>query len=691
VLLCLLVAGTVFAQEPSAPFRVERPIASTAAGPQRLAIDVALLSRAQRMDLQPFGPIHGRAVGGLGDLRIVAADGHEVPYLLVYPFREQRWVTSTVLPIPATKETSGFEADLGEMHTVDTITVDGLPAPFLKRVRLEGSGDRAHWTLLVAEGTLFNLPQEVLVQLYLQFRPGAYRYLRVTWNDTNSGRLPLPQAVRARSVGADAIPFEPLKTSVTVQRRTSEPGMSRYRLRLPAAGLPIVALTLDVGPGHVFRRATVSEARLGNSVAAPVELGGARLSRVERDGVSVSGLRIPIQRPRESELELVVDDGNNPPLDLKEVSIELAELPWVYFESPGGPLTARYGNAAAASPSYDLEAVRGRLKLADVPDTSWGEPVEATTAAPEPPPYVPDAGATIAQEGFRYRRAIPAGPAGLTVLPLDAAALAHSKGPSAAFADLRIVDQAGRQIPYVLERREEPMSVPLTLRPATGAALADASPSTSRHNRSVYTLTLPYAGLPSPRLVLETSDRVFQRSVQVAVERPADRNHRDRWLEVKASTVWLHSVPEVAAQAAMLHLALQDETEVLLVVDEGDNRPLAITRASLLVPSWRVRFYNPASASPGLSLLYGHDALQSPRYDLALLAPQVMGAEAREVEATPENGAAQSSTAAAQGALLTPRAFWIGLSVAVLVLIAVIGKLMVDSSAEPSPPSQPAP
>ena len=689
-MLGLCVVATAFAQESSAPFRVERPIASTAAGPQRLAIDVPLLARAQRMDLQSLGPIHGRAVRGLGDLRIVDASGREVPYLLVYPSREPRWVNGSVLAVAATKETSGFEADLGQAHTIDTIAVDGLPAPFLKRLRLEGSGDRARWTVLVAEGTLFDLPQEALMQLYLQFRPGPYRYLRVTWNDANSGRLPLPRGVRARSVGDGAIPSEPVTATVTVQRRASEPEVSRYRLRLPAAGLPIVAVTLNVGPGHVFRRATVSEARLGGALAAPVELGAARLTRIERDGVSISGLRIPIQPPRESELELVVYDGSNPPLDLKDVAIELAELPWLYFESPGGPLTARYGSKSATPPSYDLEAVRDRLKLADVPVTSWGEPVETTAAAPEPPPYVPDAGATIAQDGFRHRRAIPAGPSGLTVLPLDAAALAHSRGPDDGFADLRIVDAAGRQIPYVLERREEPMTVPLTLRPAASTVVANAMPPESRHHRSVYALTLPYAGLPSPRLVLETSDRVFQRSVQVVVERPADRAHRDTWHDVRAATVWSHNVPEVAAPAAILPLAVHDQTELLLVVDEGDNRPLAITRVSLLVPSWRLRFYNPASASTGLSLLYGNDALQSPRYDLALLASQVMGAEAREIEAAPE-GAAGSPAASGQDPILTPRTFWIGLSAAVLVLIAVIGKLMAGSSGDSSQPSPPAP
>jgi hypothetical protein len=189
--------------------------------------------------------------------------------------------------------------------------------------------------------------------------------------------------------------------------------------------------------------------------------------------------------------------------------------------------------------------------------------------------------------------------------------------------------------------------------------------------------------------VLETSDRVFQRGLQVAVERPADRDHRDVWLDVRAATVWMHHVPEVAAPAALLPLAVLDGREFLLIVDEGDNRPLAITGGSLLLPSWRVRFFRPASASSSLTLLYGHANLQAPRYDLTLLAQQLMGAEAREVGAVAEEAARAEGAEAA--AILSPRTFWIMLGAAVLVLIAIIGKLVAGPSAGSSQPSQPGP
>jgi hypothetical protein len=672
----------MLAQQADSKFRVERPIVTTAAGPQRLTVDLPLLARATRVtNIRSSGRWQTRAEGGLDDLRISDGQGREVPYLLVYPSKEPEWFTAEPLPVAPTKKTSGFEADLGAAQTVDMLLIEGLPTPFLKRFTLEGSGDREHWTMLVAEGTLFDLPQERVQQLAASFPAGPYRYLRVTWDDTNAGRVPIPPVARARAVGDERVVFHPLTASVPFERRPSEPGQSRYRLRLPAPALPLVAITLDVGPGHVFRQASVTEARFERTAAAPVVLGRETLARIERDGVTAAALRIPIAPPREAELELVVEDGSNPPLDLRAVRIECAELPWIYFESAGGPLTARYGNPSLSAPVYDLEAVRPRIAVAKIPEARWGEPRERETTAP-PTSAMPETGAPIEGATFAYRRAIGAGQGGLSVLTLDAAALAHSRGPAEQFADVRISDPNGKQVPYLLERREEPFVVPLAVSPAnTSAARLRSEPG---HSRSLYTVSLPYPHLPSPRLVLETSNRVFQRQIEVVREHSPDRRHRDTWVETLAAASWQHASQDVPAPALMLQLPDDVGPNVLVVVDEGDNRPLEISRAQLFLPTWRVRFF--ASGGP-LSLLYGESNLQAPRYDLALLAPQLMGAQAETVQAAPE----ESGRTAPAETIVSPRTFWIGLSMAVMVLLAVIAKLVAGSAAVPPPPSRPDP
>jgi hypothetical protein len=115
------------------------------------------------------------------------------------------------------------------------------------------------------------------------------------------------------------------------------------------------------------------------------------------------------------------------------------------------------------------------------------------------------------------------------------------------------------------------------------------------------------------------------------------------------------------------------ETQLYLVVDEGDNAPLPMTKARLLLPSYRLRFFHAGGA--GVQLLYGRQDLQPPQYDLALLAPRVMGATAREIDAAPETGANVNSLSPSTHTSLTT-IFWLALSLSVLVLLALIVKLI---------------
>jgi hypothetical protein len=331
VVLCAMPMTGVAQRDSGATY--ERSVATAGSGPQRLAIDSRLLIAGAPFRVYQRGE-RQYATEGLTDLRLVTSEGRPVPHLLVQPpSPEREWIRGSVLSIPTTKTSSGFEVDLGRASVVDMLQVEGLPVPHLKRLTLDGSGDRERWTTLVAEGTLFDLPDEQLRQNSLGFAAGSYRYLRVTWNDANSGRVPNPRSAAARRVST--LP-QPAATVIgtSVERRPSEPGVSRFRVTLPATRLPIVALELDVQPGvaggHVYRRAVVTESRFAGSEAAPVELGRAMLSRVVREGVTAAALRVPITAPMEAEVEISIDDGSNEPLEVRAVSAVLAELPWIY-------------------------------------------------------------------------------------------------------------------------------------------------------------------------------------------------------------------------------------------------------------------------------------------------------------------------------------------------------------------------
>ncbi len=644
--LILLVSAVSFSGETEAS--IERIVEPGGPGANRLEVDVELLAGAE---------------DGLRDLRLASAGGEEIPYLLLEPAHEGRkWKRGEILPLPRTRKTSGFEVDLGEVVMVDRVRFEGLPAPFLKRVQLEAGGDRTRWTTLHEQATVFDLPDEDLSLLELDFRPGEYRYLRVVWSDRSSHRLPLPRRVNVRLLEGSPPP-PPLEEQMLFEKRASEPGRSRYRVFLPAGGLPIVGLELETGHAYVLRRARVSEARLSGSEIRPSVLGETTLRRIVREDLVASHMGVPISTPTETELEIEIDDGDNPPLELKTVTARFAPQPWIYFESPDGkPLHARYGARGLRAPSYDLEALKGalgseglarRVKIAH-----FGESRNVVVTSSEP--AIADAvggGAKIEVRGFQSRRAIEQGPLGLNALRLDPAVLAGSSR----LGDLRIVDRSSVQVPYIQETLGEP----------TILDLADLvlAPEEADERQSVYRLALPYESLPAARLTIATTARVFERRVRLI--REETRNRRDPPIRVTLDEeVWRNRDSGREAPLLNLQVPALAGAELLLIVEEGDNSPLELESPRLYLPSYRLRFVR--RNEERLSLIYGQHGLAAPRYDLALLAPRVLGARVPEVALSD----IEEELPVIGGDRIGTIVFWSVLVLALIVLFGLVARLL---------------
>jgi hypothetical protein len=283
-------------------------------------------------------------------------------------------------------------------------------------------------------------------------------------------------------------------------------------------------------------------------------------------------------------------------------------------------------------------------------------------------PPLPTVGAAVDSAVFQYVRPIPPGDAGLIAVPLDAAVLSHSAGAVGNFADVRVIDASARQVPYLVERVSEPLSIDLSLeRMSQAPGWLDAQTS----KPSVYRVSWPFEHLPEPRLVITTSARVFERAITVGVEREPDRRHRDPWFEPLTRIAWAHTDQDHLAPALILPLPSADAKTLFVIVEEGDNSPLPLTAARILLPAYRLRLFREQGAA--LRLAYGRADLAPPRYDLALLAPQLLGVAVTEIAA---GGEPLPRSTATSTALLSPRLFWAVLAVAVLVLLAMIVRLL---------------
>jgi len=282
----------------------------------------------------------------------------------------------------------------------------------------------------------------------------------------------------------------------------------------------------------------------------------------------------------------------------------------------------------------------------------------------------------VDRKAFRFARSIEAAPRGLAAVELDAGVLARSD-----LSDLRIVTREGREVPYVLEPRDEPLTVALAAAPLDRRAVPSAL---AAPGRTLHALSLPERNLPGARLVLETGARVFAREVRVYAEREGTPSRRP---EAVAAANWAHADPDRPAPPLSLELPrLAGVARLVVAVHDGDDAPLPLA-GRLLLRSYRLRFHHPGPAF-ALDLLYGAD-LPAPQYDLALLAPSLRGAAAREVALGPPSSGAEGGPAPA-AALSRPRnaraAFWIALGTAATGLLLLVGRLLGRRRpARPSP------
>ncbi|MGZ8833589.1 MAG: DUF3999 family protein, partial [Thermoanaerobaculia bacterium] len=478
-----------YALAPSQSFQHERTVTPGSKGANRLDVDVTLLAGSSP---------------DLHDVRLIDNNARELGYLLIRPrSREPEWRRATLLAVASTKTTSGFEADLGALRDVDRIRFADVRPPYLKHVTLEGSGDRSHWTML-ADTTVFDLPDQRLRRPEIAFAPGEYRYLRVTWDDRSSARVSGVATAEARLHDMIAPP-EPLRAPLLFRKLSSEPGKSRYRIDLPGPNLPVDAVEVQVSGGDVFRASRVTEPQLTNGAIKPVVLGTAQLRRAVREGFVAAEMGVPITAPTGREMEIVVDDGANAPLPVSSLVARFSAQPWIYFESPdGAPITVRYGNQRVLRPQYDLEAARQFVGRSEIAAARWSSSPKLAVASEQTRTQaaLPALGPTIDRASFRYSRLLENAPRGLAVLPLDVDVLARSHD----LADVRIVDAASHQVPYIVEHRDEPLKVTLSI------------PQRDETERGVsrYRLRLPYETLPGgTRMVMTTSGRVFERTVRI--------------------------------------------------------------------------------------------------------------------------------------------------------------------------------
>jgi hypothetical protein len=602
------------------------------------------------------------ARSGLEDLRLYDDAGREVPYLVERPEPAGKVIRDAKsFQVEVNASTTVLALETGLTQPLDGVTMDSPASAFLKAVRIEGSADGQGWQTLAQGQPIFRQPDGVS-QLHLAIPVGKWPWLRLTVDDQRSQPI-LFTGARVHAAGVEPVPAEAVP--VTILARDENPGQTRLTVSLSAANLDVASVGIETTEPLFTRQVTLAAPQIEDGTIREQPLAHGVIYRVAVEGQPESSLlTVPLEGlVRSRELLLLIENKDSPPLPITKVRAERRPVYLVFLARSPGSYHLLTGNSRCAAPRYDLAALGSNLKTAAV--TSLGFSPLADNPNYRPPEVlagIQEGGTVLDVSDWKYRKAVKLNGPGAQRIELDLDVLSHAQ---AGFGDLRLVS-AGKQLPYILD----PTSISRSLTPTVTTAGDKKDPQVSR-----WTIQLARPALPLTRLSCVARTPLFQREVSLYEELSDDRGEKYR--RPLATASWVQT-PDRSNKQFMIRLDSPPSSDtVVLETRNGDNPPIELEKFQAIYPVTRVLFK--ASAASELMLYYGNPRAFAPRYDLSLVAGQLLAAD--QSEATP---AAEEKLKTSWGEGRHPGTggvlFWGMLAVVVVVLLIIISRLLPQSS-----------
>lgn len=285
-------------------------------------------------------------------------------------------------------------------------------------------------------------------------------------------------------------------------------------------------------------------------------------------------------------------------------------------------------------------------------------------------PTAQEQGSPLDVSAWSYRKPVTVTRSGVQQLELDPEVLSHAQPD---FADLRLLHD-GNQVSYVLERT----TIQRALTPQVTA-------TNDVHNQKLsrWVLKLPQPNLPVTRLTCSAKTSLFQREL-TAYENLRDERG-DAYQHVLGRGSWTRTSSWWKKDFSLAFESAPQSDTVILETDNGDNPPIELENFQLFYPATRILF----KANPGdkLFLYYGNPSVNSPRYDLSLVAGDLLAASKSDASLGPEEQLKKSWRSELGKAGKGGVVFWAVLGLVVVALLLVIAKLLPKSRDTQSTPS----
>jgi hypothetical protein len=597
---------------------------------------------------------------GLEDLRIIDSTGNQVPYLI------ERLLPDRESTIPPTEFRSTIEngathliLKTGTSAPIIGVSLETPATRFMKAADVEGSNDGRTWIKLAGGDSLFQLPNGA-TKLRVSVPEGAWQFLRITIDDLGTPSMPFTGAHlhKARTTTpAEAV-------AVTIKSRDESPGTTRLALDLGAANLTLGSLRIESNEPVFTRAVTLAVPEVGDDGIRERNIADAVIYRVNVNGKNEAHLEIPLESQIHThELLVLIRNEDSPPLSVDTVRADRRLVRLTLFANQPGQYSLLSGNTQCAAPRYDLSALGGKLRNATATD------VVPSALVPNPNYRPPEAlaaltliGAQIDAAKWKFRKVLPLTQNGTQQVELDPELLARSQSDQ---RDIRIV-RGEYQLPFLFERTS--LSRPISLN-AT-AANDPKKPALSR-----WSLKLLQPGVPITRLVCTSSSPLFHRQMRLWEEVTDERGAK--FASELGRATW-DQTPNSPKRDLVIELNVRPKSGTLfLETDNGDNPAIELRDFRGYYPTARVVFKATPDPAQPVWLYYGNLDATAPRYDLTLVAGELLKAERSTVSAGAEENLSPKPLLVGQTLTGSMRyIFWGALALVVIVLLAIMSRFL---------------
>jgi hypothetical protein len=292
------------------------------------------------VSFEPDGPMYGHAGVEFPDLRIIDADGEQVPWR---PEPKPARVPSELVGVVARGRRDGTVSvvvDRGPVRPViDRVALEIPDQVFVGEVIVQGSNTGAEGSY----GTLSTTP------IYSVRGAVAARSTTAVFPPTDY-RFLLIQARGVSDVTGAAVERDPSRPPLErVEARSTRRDRSRttaVRLDLEHARVPIDGLQVHSSTPRYVRQVTVEGS---NDGATFVPLTSAEIARFPGVDLSMIGIAA-----RHRYLRVTIQNGDDTPLDGLRVTARAIPRPLLLAGGHEPPFRLLYGGARVAAPTYDF-------------------------------------------------------------------------------------------------------------------------------------------------------------------------------------------------------------------------------------------------------------------------------------------------------------------------------------------------